>query len=111
MAWETRSSSGRRYYFTAKKVNGRVVKRYIGAGDLAEAMACLEALDRERREEQRAAVKAQRDRLDALDQRVAELSRAVDAALHDALSAAGYHRHDRGAWRKRRQKRNATPTP
>ena len=107
MAWETRSG-GRRYYFTAKKIGGRVVKRYIGAGDLAGAMASLEALDRERREEQRAAVKAERDRLDALDQRVAELSRAVDAALHAALSAAGYHRHDRGAWRKRRQKRNAT---
>jgi hypothetical protein len=53
MSWET--PGGRRYYFTAKKVNGRVVKRYVGAGDLAGAMAGLEALDRERRQEQRAA--------------------------------------------------------
>ena len=107
MSWETRAGS--RYYYRAKKVNGRVVKQYIGSGEVAGAMAGLESLDRERREEQRAEVKAERDRLDALDQRVADLSAAVDAALNDALTAAGYHRHDRGAWRKaRRPERNAT---
>jgi hypothetical protein len=106
MSWET--PGGRRYYFTAKKVNGRVVKRYVGAGELAGAMAGLEALDRERRQEQRAAVKAERDRLDALDQSVADFSGAVDAAVTKVLTAAGYHRHDRGAWRKRRQKGSST---
>jgi hypothetical protein len=93
MGWETRG--GRRYYYQAKKVNGRVVKQYVGSG--------LEALDWERRDTQRAQVKAERDRLDALDQHVADFSGAVDAAVTEALTAAGYHRHGRGAWRKARR--------
>jgi len=104
LGWERRGSG--RYYYRSERDGERVVKRYFGMGELAAAIAGLEALDRERQEEKRAQDKAERDRLDALDHSVADLSRAVDTVLTEVLTAAGYHRHDRGAWRKRRHKGN-----
>ncbi len=41
MAWEQRGS--RSYYYTAERIDGRVVKRYVGAGRVAELAAQLEA--------------------------------------------------------------------
>jgi len=101
MAWETRESG--RYYYRSQRVNGHVVKRYVGAGVVAEAMADLDAMERKQREQERAKMNAQRNRISALDHRIGTLSRAVDAAVAQVLTAAGYHRHDRGAWRKRRK--------
>jgi len=100
MSWETRA--GRRYYYRAEKVAGRVVKEYIGAGEVADAIASLDALDR-----QAAALQAQeqrqaRVRLDDVDAAVEGFCRTVDAAVRAALTQAGYHQHDRGLWRKRR---------
>lgn len=47
MGWEERK--GRRYYYKAERVGGRVVKRYVGTGRLAELAARLTALDAEQR--------------------------------------------------------------
>jgi hypothetical protein len=43
MGWEWRK--GQRYYYAAKRVGGRVVKRYVGVGRVAELAAELDALD------------------------------------------------------------------
>ena len=45
MGWETRQRGGR-YYIRSKKVKGRVVREYIGGGDLGELASAMEALDR-----------------------------------------------------------------
>ena len=43
MTWD-----GRGYYYRAKKVNGRVVRKYVGAGPLAKVMAEFDAMERKK---------------------------------------------------------------
>jgi hypothetical protein len=98
MAWE---KSGR-YYTLSRKVGGRVVREYVGAGPVAELLAGLDAIERERKEAERAGLRAEREEMDALDAPLAELDELAELAAHAALVAAGFRRHHRGEWRKRR---------
>jgi hypothetical protein len=91
-----------RYYTRSKKVNGRVVRKYVGAGELAELVAETDALLRLQRAEERAARRAERSELQALDAPLDELNDLADLLAHTALTAAGFRRHKRGEWRKRR---------
>jgi hypothetical protein len=91
------------YYTRSRKVNGRVVREYFGCGPVAELSARMDARDRSRREEQAAAFRAERERLDAADAATDDLSRIADLAAAGAMTAAGYHRHNRGEWRRRRR--------
>ena len=68
MGWETRG--GASYYYTAERVNSRVVKTYVGSGPAAECAALLRA-------EARAEAAAERE---AREREVAELA-ALGAAL------------------------------
>ncbi len=100
MAWETRGNQ--RYYYTAEKVNGQAVKTYVGKGEtariIAQAEDNLNQTDKMLREHRRAEQAAQNE-INAFGQSVSRTAQTVAA---EALTAAGYHRHDRGAWRKRR---------
>ena len=102
MAWETRSR-GTRYYTRSRRVSGRVEREYVGTGPLAELMAEADAEDRAQTLVQRATLDAEQQRLAALDSPGARLSELVDALASGALLLAGYRRHDRGDWRKRRE--------
>jgi hypothetical protein len=104
MPWEDRP--GGRYYYRAKKIKGRVVKEYVGAGPKADAAAAEDAHAREVREAQR---RATHEQLSALKQEWANpleefnsFSTLCEALVAAALLAEGFHQHDRGAWRKRR---------
>jgi len=101
MAWETRARGGR-YYTRWRKVGGRVVREYVGRGLVGERAAREDALRRAARALATAA--RRRDRLAA--QAVRDLVLGLDALTNTltatTLTAAGYHRHDRGHWRKRR---------
>lgn len=101
LAWESRRGKGR-YYTRSRRVGPRVVREYVGTGPAAEDAA---ARDAERRAE----------RLTQLDQRhageiqyqaaIAPLlgfCRLTDQLLAAALAERGYHRHARGAWRRKR---------
>jgi hypothetical protein len=99
MAWEARGS--RRYYTRSKRVNGRVVREYVGTGPVAELAAAADAL---RRADRRAAMEARRaeeDRWRAALGPLLALSRVADLMARAALLAGGYHRHAR-TWRKKR---------
>jgi hypothetical protein len=95
-----------RYYTRSRKVNGRVVREYFGAGREAALVARMDALQREQREAERAARRAKRAELEALDAPLNELNDLADLLAHAALVAAGFHRHKRGEWRKRRAHRD-----
>lgn len=102
MGWERRKGSGNQYYTRSRRINGGVVRVYIGTGARGEAAAQDDRDRRRKRQseaEQRAAEEVQ---LDALEAPVAELSAAVDTLVRQELEAAGYHQHHRGEWRRTR---------
>jgi hypothetical protein len=95
-----------RYYTRSKKINGRVVREYIGTGEVAELVAQGDALERQQREDERAEEKAKRAELEALDAPLDELDKLADLLARAALVVAGFHQHKRGEWRKRRVHRD-----
>src|SRR5262245_47587231 len=98
MGWEGRRGRGR-YYTRSRKVNGRVVREYVGTGRVAEVAARTDAAERTEREAERAALRAQQERLRALDADLTALDRLCDLIARATLVAAGYRQHNRGEWR------------
>ena len=92
-----------RYYTRSKKVNGRVVREYVGAGRTGELAARLDDLQREQRRLEYAEVRAHRAELDALAATIKGITEMTDLVAKAALMAAGFYRHKRGEWRKRRE--------
>ena len=94
--------NGRPYLYESERVNGRVVTRYGGSGQMAVLGAQLNEC---RRDMRRANVF---DRRLNADIRAAKLAgyramfaRAESLTAH-ILTAAGWHRHHRGEWRRTR---------
>jgi len=103
MAWETRS--GRPYFYHSARVDGRVVKDYVGTGPVAELAAKLEAQDRRRRREAAEALEADRARAAPAEAASAALDTFAGDLVTAALLAAGYHRPNYAPWRRRRAAR------
>jgi hypothetical protein len=103
MAWDRG-----RYYTRSRKVNGRVVREYIGTGRVAELAAEMDAIQHQQREAEQAARRERRAELEALDVPFDELNDLAELVARAALEAAGFRQHKRGEWRKRRAQRNET---
>jgi hypothetical protein len=90
------------YYYQTVWSGGRARTAYAGSGEDAVLAAELDRVGREERE--RARERAERDAraFDDAWSAVGRWSRLVEAVVAAALESAGYHRHDRGPWRKRR---------
>ena len=101
--WERRKRGGR-YYTRSRKVNGRVVREYVGGGALGELAALMDTQERQRREEEAAAWREERERLEELADLVDELCEAVETVARATLLAAGFRQHNRGEWRRRRDR-------
>jgi hypothetical protein len=99
MSWE--SYRGRLRYTRTFRRNGRVVRQYVGTGPVAEMVARVDALARATRERQRESRRAERAAWEAARTPLRELERVTDLLVNAALVAAGFHRHDRGQWRRR----------
>ncbi len=99
MSWETRGNN--RYYYRRRKVGGRVIAEYVGAGDVAEALARLDDIDRRERARAAAAWRATVETERATAAALAELDELVRSATAAVLIANGYHTHRR-QWRKTR---------
>ena len=106
MAWERRK--GRRYYYRARKVGGRVVKKYLGSGKKAEIAAKLDELAVVQREQLRQACRATMEEFEELDRILAPLHELVDAVVAFVMTEDGYHL-SRGAWRKKHRKSASSP--
>ena len=97
VAWEARG--GGRFYYRVVRDDGRVRRLYLGNGPVAE----LAVRDAELRRAERQARARSQARLEAAEAASRELAELTDLLAQVALMAAGYHRHDRGNWRKRRE--------
>lgn len=99
MAWQT--IGRKRYYTRSRKVKGRVVRESFGSGPEAHLAA---ALDARRRHEREASWTARRLERACWRSAVGTLERMIGSTqllLRAALLTAGYHQHERGAWRRR----------
>lgn len=99
--WESRERGGL-YYTRSRKVDGRVVREYVGGGVLGELAARMDAEERRRREEEAAAWREERERLEGLAGLLDEFYDDVETVTSAALLVAGFRRHKRGEWRERR---------
>lgn len=101
--WEQRERGGL-YYTRSKKVNGKVVREYVGGGILGELAAQMDAEDRRQHEEEAAAWREERERLEELAGLADELWEDVETIAQAILIAAGFRRHKRGEWRRQRER-------
>lgn len=105
MSWEGRRKG--KYYYRARRINGRVVKEYIGSGAEAEEAAKRDEEAREaarKRDEAFLEFKKENDKLEVMFQ-VVEI--CIKVLMEQTMTAAGYHRVNRGPWRKKRIKKDA----
>ena len=102
MGWK--QINGRSYYYRSIREGGRVRSEYVGAGEAASLVALLVASDRDQKKTERQDWKAERDQADAEDRELAEWCDGVEAVAEAVMILAGYHRHHRGEWRKRRKR-------
>ena len=101
MGWETRERGGR-YYTRSRKVGGRVVREYVGGGRVAELAAALDAAERRERAEARQRLREAAAADAAAFAALTELGCVLDGLAAAFLIGAGYRRHHRGEWRRRR---------
>lgn len=100
MGWEVRGN--RTYYYRSVRVGDRVVKEYCGDGLSGSRAAEQDAKERQQRHDERMRLRAERERWTELERSLNDLDDLTDTLVAAELLAAGFHRHDRGAWRRRR---------
>ena len=96
-----------RYYTRSRKVNGKVIREYVGCGKVGELAAQQDAEGRERRERERKAWSVEREQIEAFDETIAMVCQMADLTARAAMVAAGFHRR-RGEWRRRRDPNNGS---
>ena len=103
MPWES-GPRGRPYYTRTRRENGRVIREYIGVGQEGQRAA-------EEDEARRRQAEADREADRALAEEIRSLRELADLLARAALLAAGYHRPNRGPWRKRRVRNSLDRSP
>ena len=103
--------NGRPYLYQSIRRGGRVTSQYMGRGEDALLIGALRDIDREERDYGRHQEREERKEAADLDQALDELAEQARTLAREALSAAGYHQHHRGEWRKRRGNRTAHAQP
>src|SRR3954468_6403711 len=99
IAWEKRPTGW--FYYRSERRGDRVVKRYVGRGEVARIAA---EIDREVRAGREADARAFRElvaRLAPPEDEMRALDCACDLSVEAALTAAGFHRPNHGAWRRK----------
>jgi hypothetical protein len=99
VAWERRG--GNFYYYQSEREGGRVRKRYVGTGEIAELIAHADATMRKSRTERRERARAEIEEAEGLASMADELDDAAEVLVRAEMLAAGYHRR-KGEWRRRR---------
>ena len=101
MAWETRRGHGR-YYTRSRRIKGRVKREYYGSGWAGQRAAQEDEERRASQAAQRQVLHAQQERWRPLEAPLDNLDETCKTLLRAAMIRAGFHRHHRGDWRKKR---------
>lgn len=89
------------YWYRSRRNGPQVETEYLGAGDLGELSAYLDAAKQEERREEREAIKAEQEAQAAIDRQLDAAGAALGGLVGAILEGTGYHKH-KGQWRKRR---------
>lgn len=92
-----------KYYTRSRKVNGRVVREYVGCGQAGNLMARLDDIARQVRQACQRESRREREVLLEADRSMKRHFDLIELLARAALVASGYHQHRRGEWRKRRE--------
>jgi hypothetical protein len=97
MAWDRHGN-----YSRSIRDGTKVRRVYLGRGPAAQLAALLDDQRRADRLARDEAWRAEEARWATAEARLGELCELSESLARAALLAAGYHQHDRGAWRRRR---------
>ena len=105
-----RRIGGRAYLYESGREGGRVRSTCLGSlsADLAALMQAESDREAEERRKAAAARRAELEQLHREDDEAATLYARVETIAREALEAAGFHRKNRGPWRKRRMSESTT---
>lgn len=103
MGWATRGKQA--YYYIGERDGKRVQQVYVGNGAAASLAAVVTEIRRRERLARRLAPPTPPDADDLLRGEVATLAVMLREQVHAAMHTAGYYRHDRGPWRRRRKRK------
>jgi hypothetical protein len=101
MGWQPRP--GGSYFYRSVRIAGRVTKQYFGRGAAATLAKSFDDEARERRQEERETLQAERARFEPIDRATADLDAACRRLVEATLHAAGFHQH-RYTWRRIRER-------
>ena len=99
MALEFRN--GRPYYYRNRRQGRKVVRQYVASGHLALVAAEQDARQREQRRAREAAEEHRRSEYEAARGPLLDLVAEAETLSHAVLIDAGYHRQNRGPWRRK----------
>jgi hypothetical protein len=85
----------RSYYYRSVRIGRRVTKRYYGRGAIATQAEWLDAEARRRRDDEREALRADRSRLEPVEELMKDLDVSCRRMFEAMLLAAGYHHSQR----------------
>jgi hypothetical protein len=100
MAWVSRHE--KRYYYRSVRVGHTVRRIYAGTGEAGQQAAAEDARRRAARFAREEALREEAEQWDEAEIQLGEFVRLTEILARAALMAAGYFRHARGQWRKRR---------
>ena len=98
--WSTRGS--RNLFYLSRRVHGVPTKVYVGTGPSADRLAAEVEARKRARQAVAEACAAQKEAVRAAEGPLDELCAGLDQVVAATLLGRGYHRHDRGPWRRKR---------
>jgi hypothetical protein len=90
------------YAYKSVRKGGRVTSEYCGSGECAALIGRWEAIEHERRRDRAYDIKARRDELEAEDEPIIAMFRAVEIVARAYLESRGCYLHRGHEWRRRR---------
>lgn len=101
MAWAKRGKQ--HCFYLCDSSSGKKRDVYLGNGAAASLGALVTEIRRRERLARRLAPPKPPNADEELREQVAVLTTELRRQVFEAMHAAGYHRHDRGPWRRRRE--------